>query len=290
MCGQEQETPDAISPVGEPKSGFFLVGRTLCLRRFVCLAAAGLMLALAGSAGAQLGQGNILIEEWLNTGGAVPTMWTLFTPTSIPEKRRPSPTGPRRWTGRMPARTTGAAGMGVATSSRPNRRLHVLDRQRRRQRSLAEHGRDSGQRQDDLQRRRLDELPGLDVKSGLPGTTYMPAHRAESRQEVLRRCLLRGRHRRRLRYRRLGRPGIGARRGGGRQVSGGVHPQSGAVVQGHEPGSGQRQDRSDQSAVPVDRRRDRRDARGVHGHEPDTGCRPSSWVPGPRTCTSTSPA
>ena len=75
------------------------------------LAAAGLMLALAGSAGAQLGQGNILIEEWLNTGGAVTdnvdTLHTYINSGKVPTKSywakkmdRPD-AGEDNWGGRM---------------------------------------------------------------------------------------------------------------------------------------------------------------------------------------------
>jgi len=75
------------------------------------LAAAGLMLALAGSAGAQLGQGNILIEEWLNTGGAVTdnvdTLHTYINSGKAPTKSywakkmdRPDG-GEDNWGGRM---------------------------------------------------------------------------------------------------------------------------------------------------------------------------------------------
>ena len=48
-------------------------------RRFVSLTALALLLMITGSAGAQLGAGNVLIEEWHNTGAINNDVTTLHT-------------------------------------------------------------------------------------------------------------------------------------------------------------------------------------------------------------------
>src|SRR5512133_3218651 len=48
---------------------FYMVRRKSMSRRLTCLAAVGLVIALAGSAGAQLGQGKVLFEYWDGVGG-----------------------------------------------------------------------------------------------------------------------------------------------------------------------------------------------------------------------------
>ena len=53
-------------------------------KKFICLTAVGLMLAIAGSAGAQVGKGKVLFEYWLNIGNGTSVDSNLRTNANFP--------------------------------------------------------------------------------------------------------------------------------------------------------------------------------------------------------------
>ena len=53
-------------------------------KKFICLTAVGLMLAIAGSAGAQVGKGKVLFEYWLNIGSGTSVDSNLRTNANFP--------------------------------------------------------------------------------------------------------------------------------------------------------------------------------------------------------------
>ena len=53
-------------------------------KKFICLTAVGLMLAITGSAGAQVGKGKVLFEYWLNIGNGTSVDSNLRTNANFP--------------------------------------------------------------------------------------------------------------------------------------------------------------------------------------------------------------
>ena len=97
-------------------------------KKFICLTAVGLMFAIAGSAGAQLGKGKVLFEYWLNTGGGTSVDSNLTTNANFPNKPDPVVVaGQFQEQGRL-AGQRGHPGPGVPDGA-GRRRLHVLDLQ-----------------------------------------------------------------------------------------------------------------------------------------------------------------